>query len=76
MEFHNVEAMKRLVAVGLGASIVPRSSIESDRLLTNTVVVPLSPRMSRQNALVQLRRKSDTLSARIVAAAMLALRRA
>jgi hypothetical protein len=38
------------VAVGLGASIVPRSSIESDRLLTNTVVVPLSPRMSRQNA--------------------------
>jgi DNA-binding transcriptional LysR family regulator/DNA-binding winged helix-turn-helix (wHTH) protein len=76
MEFHNVEAMKRLVAVGLGASIVPRSSIESDRLLTNTVVVPLSPRMSRQNALVQLRRKSDTLSVRIVAAAMMALRRA
>jgi len=76
MEFHNVEAMKRLVAVGLGTSIVPRSSIESDRLLTNTVVVPLSPRMSRRNALVQLRGKSDTLSVKIVAAAMMAMRRA
>jgi DNA-binding transcriptional LysR family regulator/DNA-binding winged helix-turn-helix (wHTH) protein len=76
MEFHNVEAMKRLVDVGLGTSIVPRSSVESDRLLPNTVVVPLSPRITRQNALVQLQGKSNSLSVKIVAAAMMTLRRA
>ena len=74
MEFHNVEAMKKLVDVGLGASIVPRSSIESDRLPKNTVVVPLIPQISRQNALVQLRGKSGTESLKIVASAMTALR--
>jgi DNA-binding transcriptional LysR family regulator len=75
MEFDYVEAMKSVVAAGLGASIVPRSSVEAGHAPRNTFVVPLSPRCSRQNALVQRRDKKATEGLKIVIAALLSLRR-
>ncbi len=75
MEFDNVEAIKSLVAVGLGASIVPSLSVGAGRAaIKNTVVAPLSPRASRQIGLVTLRGKQGSEGIRIVAEALRALR--
>jgi len=75
MEFDNVEAMKSVVAVGLGASIVPKSSLGVGHVAaTNTFVVPLSPRVKRPVGLVQLRGKQETEGMKIVSAALLSLR--
>jgi DNA-binding transcriptional LysR family regulator len=75
MEFDNVEAIKSVVAVGLGASIVPRLSLGDGHVAaTNTLVVPLSPRVRRRVGLVQLRGKQGTDGMKIVAAALLGLR--
>jgi len=47
MEFDNVEAMKSVVAVGLGASIVPSLSLGAGHVAAaNMLVRPLSPRVS------------------------------
>ena len=76
MEFDNVEAMKSVVAVGLGASIVPSLSLGAGRVtMANTLVRPLSPRASRQVGLVRLRGKLGTDGMELVFAALLALRR-
>jgi DNA-binding transcriptional LysR family regulator len=75
MEFDNVEAIKSLVSVGLGASIVPSLSLGDGSLTAkNTCVVPLSPRTYRQVGLVQLRGKRGTDGVKIVAAALSTLR--
>src|SRR5262249_28105832 len=75
MEFDNVEAMKSVVAVGLGASIVPRMSLGAGhQAATNTFVVPLSPRVKRRMGLVQLRGKQETEGIKIVSSALLRLR--
>ena len=74
MEFDNVEAIKSVVAVGLGASIVPRLSLADGHVAMNTFVVPLSPRIRRRVGLVQLRGKQGTDGMKIVAAALLGLR--
>jgi len=75
MEFDNVEAMKSVVAVGLGASIVPRSSLGAGHVATtNTVVVPLSPRVKRRMGLVQVRGKQETEGMKLVSSALLSLR--
>src|SRR5216684_4101253 len=58
MEFDNVEAMKSVVAVGLGASIVPSLSLGAGHVsAANVLVRPLSPRASRRIGLVRLRGK-------------------
>jgi molybdate transport repressor ModE-like protein len=76
MEFDNVEAIKSLVAVGLGASIVPSMSLGEGHVPADHVrVVPLNPRASRRVGLVQLRGKRPTEGVRIVAEALLTLRR-
>jgi DNA-binding transcriptional LysR family regulator len=75
MEFDNVEAIKSVVAVGLGASIVPRLSLGAGHVAaTNTFVVPLSPRVKRRMGLVQLRGKQETEGMKIVSSALLSLR--
>ena len=75
MEFDNVEAIKSLVEVGLGASIVPSLCLGAGHITTaNTLVLPLSPRVSRQVGLVHLRGKRSTDGMGLVAAALLALR--
>jgi DNA-binding transcriptional LysR family regulator len=76
MEFDNVEAMKSVVDVGLGASIVPRLSLGAGHVAaTNMLVRPLSPRASRRVGLVRLRGKRSTDGMELVSAALLALRR-
>ena len=76
MEFDNVEAIKSLVAVGLGASIVPSLSLGPGHVPADNVrVVPLSPRVSRNVGLVQLRGKRSTEGVKIVADALMTLRR-
>lgn len=75
MTFDNVEAIKSLVAVGLGASIVPSLCLGAGHVpMTNTIVAPLTPRSVRRVGLVQLRGKRPTEAMRAVSAALLALR--
>ncbi|MEA3021246.1 MAG: hypothetical protein QOK01_98, partial [Alphaproteobacteria bacterium] len=74
MQFDNVEAIKSVVAVGLGASIVPSLCLGAGHVTTaNTLVVPLKPRMSRGIGLVRMRGKQDTDAMKIVSAALLSL---
>jgi DNA-binding transcriptional LysR family regulator len=76
MEFDNVEAIKSLVAVGLGASIVPKLSLgEGHVSRANIEVVQLSPALSRKVGLVKLRGKPVTKGLQIVSDALLSLRR-
>ena len=75
MEFDNVEAIKSLVAVGLGASIVPSLALGQGHVGADRMrVVPLNPRSSRQVGLVQLRGKRTTEGVKVVADALLTLR--
>jgi DNA-binding transcriptional LysR family regulator len=75
MEFDNVEAMKSVVAVGLGASIVPSLSLGAGHgTMANTLVRPISPRASRRVGLVRLRGKRGTDGMELVSEALLALR--
>jgi DNA-binding transcriptional LysR family regulator len=76
MEFDNVETIKRLVAVGLGSSIVSGLSLRAGHASTaNIRVVPIGPRAKRRIGLVQLKDKRDTEGVKLVATALLALRR-
>jgi DNA-binding transcriptional LysR family regulator len=76
MEFDNVEAIKSLVAVGFGVSIVPGLSLGAGHAQpANIQVVPISPRLKRRIGLVQLKGKRDTVGVKLVATALLALRR-
>lgn len=75
MEFDNVEAIKSVVAVGLGASILPSLSLgPGHAATTKTFVVPLSPRVTRQVGLVKLSGKRDTEAMELVSTALLMLR--
>jgi DNA-binding transcriptional LysR family regulator len=75
MEFDNVEAMKSVVAVGLGASIVPSLCLGAGHVAAaNMFVRPLSPRASRQVGLVRLRGKRGTEGIELVSAVLLGLR--
>jgi len=76
MEFDNIEAIKSVVAVGLGSSIVPALSLGKGHIaMTNTTVRPIKPRLARQVALVRLRGKRSTEAASLASAALLSLRR-
>ena len=75
MEFDNVEAIKSVVAVGLGASVIPRLSLGARHVpAIEMFVVPLRPRAARRVGLVKVRGKADTGGLRLVTAAMLNLR--
>jgi DNA-binding transcriptional LysR family regulator len=77
MTFDNVEAIKSLVAVGLGASIVPSLCLGTGHVaMGDTIVAPLSPRAGRRVGLVKLRKKTSTPAMQLVSAALLTLRRA
>jgi DNA-binding transcriptional LysR family regulator len=76
MEFDNVEAIKSVVAVGLGRFIVPALSLGKGHIaMTNTTVRPIKPRLARQIALVKLRGKRSTEAVSLTSAALLSLRR-
>jgi len=75
MEFDNVEAIKSVVAVGLGASIVPSLCLKAGPVSgSKTVVRPLSPRSSRRIGLVRLRGKRETEAMKLAAEAIMTLR--
>lgn len=75
MTFDNVEAIKSLVGVGLGSSIVPRLCLGLGHVaMENVVVMPLQPRIRRKVGLVKLRSKSSTSAMQLVSAALMALR--
>jgi len=76
MSFDNVEAIKSLVAVGLGASVVPSLCLGNGHVAVgNAVVVPLNPRAGRRVGLVKLRGKRSTKAMQLVSAALMTLRR-
>ena len=76
MEFDHVEAIKSIVAVGLGASLVPRLSLGTGHVsAANMLVRPLNPPVSRPIRLVRLRGRRSTEGVELVFATLLALRR-
>jgi molybdate transport repressor ModE-like protein len=75
MTFDNVEAIKSMVAVGMGSSIVPSLSLGAGHVTTeNVVAVPLQPRAGRRIALVKLRGKRSTNAMQVTSSALMALR--
>lgn len=52
MELSSLEALKGVVATGLGCAIVSRASFEKERELRRLVAVPLRPRLKRNLSLV------------------------
>ena len=76
MEFDNVEAIKSVVAVGLGAWIVPSLCLGAGHVSnSNMMVRPLSPSAVREVGLVKLRDKRNTEAMKLAAAAILTLRK-
>ena len=75
MAFDSVEAIKSVVAAGLGGSAVPSLSLTAGRGAPNMLVRPLSPRVVRRLALVRLRGKRSTEGIDFVTAALLSLQR-
>jgi len=57
MELDNLEAVRRMVAAGLGASIVPEAVISEPHAGADIAVRPLEPALTRTLALVQRRDK-------------------
>ncbi len=52
MELSSLEALKGVVATGLGCSIVSRASFEKERQLGTLVAIPLRPRLTRTLSLI------------------------
>lgn len=73
MELDNLEAVKRMVASGLGVSIVPSAAIADASDGVKLVARPLRPSLSRTLALVQRRDKPDDAALRIVRTALMTL---
>jgi|SRR6185369_15069320 len=75
MEFDNVEAIKSVVAVGLGASIVPGLALGDGHVPSDQLqIVPIHPRAKRRIGLVQLKDKRNTDGVKLVAGALVTLR--
>jgi DNA-binding transcriptional LysR family regulator len=71
MELDNLEAVKRMVASGLGVSIVPAAALADASDRSGLVARPLKPALMRTLALVQRRDKqSDPALAHVRAALM------
>jgi DNA-binding transcriptional LysR family regulator len=73
MELDNLEAVKRMVASGLGVSVVPSAAIADANDVVKLVARPLRPSLSRTLALVQRRDKPDDAALRIVRTALMTL---
>jgi DNA-binding transcriptional LysR family regulator len=75
MELDNLEAVKRMVAAGLGTSIVPIAAVSKENARHDLVARPLRPALARTLALVQRRDKADDAALGHVRTALLALRK-
>jgi DNA-binding transcriptional LysR family regulator len=76
MEIENLEAVKRMVAAGLGASIVPAAVVAGKERGAGLIARPLDPPLSRTLGLVQRRDKPDDKALRYVRQALLTLKEA
>jgi DNA-binding transcriptional LysR family regulator len=75
MELDNLEAVKRMVAAGLGVSIVPEAAVASQESARRLVVRPLEPELVRKLALVQRRDKPAEAALGYVREMLMGLRR-
>ena len=57
MELGSPEALKGVVAAGLGFAIMPRIAVEKERKLGELAVLPLEPRLTRTLSLVYPKEK-------------------
>src|SRR5215510_5790126 len=73
MELGNTEAIKTLVAAGIGASILPVERKQGTLVYGSTQVRPVKPQLMRQLAIVMRRDKPLETALRIVHAALLTL---
>lgn len=76
MELDNLQAVKEMVAAGLGASIVPQSAVTDAASRESLIVRPLHPPLIRTLAYIQRRDKPDEPALTIVREELLTLRRA
>ena len=74
MELDNLEAVKRMVAAGLGTSIVPSAAVLRETANNDLVARPLRPALTRTLALIQRRDKVQDPALTQVRAALLQLR--
>jgi DNA-binding transcriptional LysR family regulator len=74
MELDNLEAVKRMVASGLGASIVPAAAVSRAELEGGLATRPLKPALTRTLALVQRRDKPADAALQAVRAALMSLK--
>jgi DNA-binding transcriptional LysR family regulator len=75
MELDNIEAIKTIVAAGLGASIVPHVVVTGVHANDRLDVRPLDPPLTRTLAIVERRRQSADAARERVKEALLALAR-
>ena len=75
MELDNIEAVKRMVASGLGSSIVPEAAVSEADRRAGIVTRPLKPALSRTLALIQRRDKPGDAALLHVREALLTLAR-
>jgi DNA-binding transcriptional LysR family regulator len=73
MELDNLEAVKRMVTAGLGASIVPAAAISKPELEAGLVARPLEPELTRTLALVLRRDKPADPALQVVRQAIMSL---
>ena len=73
MELDNLEAVRRMVAAGLGASIVPAAVVSEQHAGPDIVVRPLKPALIRTLALAQRRDKPSDPALAYVREALLSL---
>jgi DNA-binding transcriptional LysR family regulator len=75
MELDNVEAIKGVVGVGLGSSLVPSLAVRQDKIMaTDLAVRPIDPPMTRQIGLAKLHGKHMSHAVSTVYETLLSLR--
>lgn len=74
MELASMEAIKNVVATGIGAALLPVEAVAGKLMIGGLAVRPLKPRLTRRLALVQRKDKPDNPALAAVRDAVLSLR--
>jgi DNA-binding transcriptional LysR family regulator len=75
MELDNAEAVKMVVAAGLGVSVLPEEEVEGAAARPDIVARPLDPPLTRTLVLIERHDRPDNPALAIVRSAMLSLAR-
>jgi DNA-binding transcriptional LysR family regulator len=73
MEIDNIEAIKRVVAAGLGVAVIPEEAVRVNCALEGLAIRPLDPPLALTLGIVQRRDTLDDPALRIVREAIMAL---